>query len=59
VRLEVGLDPDAEPGELDERTRQLREELLNLDVQDVARARASRLLREPGPRRPLCWAPLW
>jgi hypothetical protein len=39
LRLEVGLDPDADASELDERTRQLREELLGLDVYEVSRPR--------------------
>jgi hypothetical protein len=39
VQLTVGIDvgPGAEAAELDEATRQLREELLQLDVEDVTR----------------------
>jgi hypothetical protein len=38
LRLEVGLDVDADAGELDAATAQLRDELLELDVDAVARA---------------------
>lgn len=39
MQLTVGIDvgPDAEAAELDEATRQLRDELLQLDVEDVTR----------------------
>jgi hypothetical protein len=36
LRVDVGLAPDADAAELDEATRQLRSELLELDVADVA-----------------------
>ena len=38
LRLEIGLDVDADAGELDAATAGLREELLELDVESVARA---------------------
>jgi Effector Associated Constant Component 1 len=37
VRVELGLEPDSDAGELDEATLQLRRELLELDVLDVKR----------------------
>jgi Effector Associated Constant Component 1 len=37
LTVEIDLGPDAEAAELDEATRQLREQLLQLDVEDVAR----------------------
>jgi hypothetical protein len=36
LRVDVGLAPDADAAEFDEATRQLRSELLELDVTDVA-----------------------
>ena len=35
--MDLGLDPDADAAELDEEARQLERELLELDVEDVAR----------------------
>src|SRR5829696_339227 len=37
LRLEVGVEPDADAAELDEATSQLRQELLGLDVDSVER----------------------
>ena len=37
VRIDVGVEPDADAADLDEATLQLRRELLELDVQDVER----------------------
>jgi hypothetical protein len=39
LEVQVGLNPDADAELLDEATRQLRRELLELDVERVARAR--------------------
>lgn len=40
LRIDLGLEPDAEAVELDEATLQLRRELLELDVEDVQRPSA-------------------
>jgi hypothetical protein len=40
LRVDVGLEPDADAGELDAATLQLRRELLELDVEDVERPSA-------------------
>jgi hypothetical protein len=40
LRIDVGLEPDADAGELDAATLQLRRELLELDVEDVERPSA-------------------
>lgn len=37
LTVDVGIDPDADASELDEVTRELRRELLELDVEDVER----------------------
>ncbi len=37
LRIDVGVDPDADAEELDEATIQLRRELLELDIDDVKR----------------------
>lgn len=37
LRVDLGLDRDADPAEVDAATRQLRNELLELDVDDVQR----------------------
>ena len=40
LRIEVGLEPDAEAAELDDATLQLRRDLLQLDVDGIERATA-------------------
>jgi hypothetical protein len=40
VRIDVGLEPDADAAKLDRETLQLRGELLDLDVEDVVRPSA-------------------
>lgn len=40
LRIDVGVEPDADAAELDEATRQLRQELMELDVEDVERPSA-------------------
>jgi hypothetical protein len=40
LRIEVGLEPDAEAAELDDVTLQLRRDLLQLDVDNIERATA-------------------
>ena len=40
LRIDVGVEPDADAAELDEATMQLRSELLELDVEDVERPTA-------------------
>lgn len=37
LRIELGVEPDADAAELDEATQHLRQELLELDVEDVER----------------------
>ena len=37
LRVDIGVEPDADAGELDDATVQLRRELLALDVEDVER----------------------
>jgi hypothetical protein len=40
LRIDVGLEPDADAAELDEATMQLRRELIGLDIEDVQRPSA-------------------
>jgi hypothetical protein len=37
LRVQVTLDPDADPGEVEEHTLQLRDELVGLDIEDIRR----------------------